>query len=343
MHDAMNPLTVKGAFETLKAAGFPRPYVERLLPEWWDNSLFRTSAGAVQFATLIKQRLGLDVNFEASGNLAIQTATPKARFKRRKDTQEGELQVAAHLGMALARLAVFSANRPYLPMSSHPAELAALIKARTGRGFVDFGGLLNMCWDHGIPVLFLKELPRNTKRMTGMSVNVSGRPVIVLGYNSTQAGKQLFVLAHELAHILCGHLRENELLIDEELLDVSEGLAGAAATKRDDEEKQADAFALALLRNGHVAPLRQLGRIDSAAVLASSAYTLGEALGIDPEHLILSYAKEHDDWMRANLALSYIPHESTAIDMIRSAFLENTSQDKLTEETREYMLQLQAF
>lgn len=343
MHDAMNPLTVKGAFETLKAAGFPRPYVERLLPEWWDNSLFRTSAGVVQFATLIKQRLGLDVNFEASGNLAIQTATPKARFKRRKDTQEGELQVAAHLGVALARLAVFSAKQPYRPLPSHPAELGALIKARSGRGCVDFRGLLDACWHHGIPVLFLRELPRNSKRMTGMAVNVSGRPVIVLGYNSKQTGKQLFVLAHELAHIICGHLGDNELLIDEELQDVSEGLAGAAIAKRDDEEKQADAFALALLRNGHASPLRQLGRVDSAAILASSAYTIGEALGIDPAHLILSYAKEHDDWMRANLALSYIPDEATAIELVRSAFLDNTIQEALTEENREYMLQLQAF
>jgi hypothetical protein len=343
MHVAMNPLTVTDAFQTLKAAGFPRPYVERLLPEWWDNSLFRTSAGVVQFAALIKQRLGLDVKFEPSGNLTIQTATPNARFKRRKGTLEGELHVAAHLGVALARLAVFSSKHPYSPLPSDPALLGAGVKAESGRNCVDFQGLLDNCWKHGIPVLFLRELPRNTKRMTGMAVNVSGRPAIVLGYNSKQTGKQLFVLAHELAHILCGHLRNNEILIDEELADVSEGLSGAATTKKDEEEKQADAFALALLRNGHAAPLRHLGRIDSATVLASSAYSLGEALGIDPTHLILSYAKDQDDWMRANQALSYIPDESAAIDMIRRAFLANTSKDALTKETWEYVMQLQAF
>lgn len=343
MHDAMNPLTVKGAFETLKAAGFPRPYVERLLPEWWDNSLFRTSAGAVQFASLVNQRLGLDVNFETSGNLAIQTSAPNARFKHRKDTREGELHVAAHLGVALARLAVFGSKRPYRPLPEGPMQLGAAVRGRSGRNRVDFEGLLDICWDHGIPVLFLRELPRNTKRMTGMAVNVSGRPVIVLGYNSKQTGKQLFVLAHELAHILLGHLRNNEVLIDEELTNVSEGLSGAATAKRDDEEKQADAFALTLLRNGHTSPQRQLGRIDSAAVLASSAYSLGETLGVDPAHLILSYAKEQDDWMRANQALSYIPHEAEAMEMIRDAFLVNTSQDALTKENLDYMMQLQAF
>jgi len=342
MHDAMNPLTVKGAFDTLKAAGFPRPYVERLLPDWWDNSLFRTSAGAVQFATLIKQRLGLDVNFESGGNLAIQTAAPNARFKHRKDTQADELRVAAHLGMALARLAVFACRQSYRPFPTDPAQLAALVRKRSGRKRVDFQGLLDLCWDHGIPVVFLRELPRHTKRMTGMAVNVAGRPAVVLGYNSKQTGRQLFVLAHELAHLLCGHLRLNEVLIDEELANVSEGLAGASTGRKDDEEKQADEFALALLRNGHAAPQRQLGRIDSAAVLASMAYSLGETLGIDPAHLILSYAKDHDDWMRANQALSYIPDES-AVDMIRAAFLANSSQDALTNENRDYMLQLQAF
>ena len=37
-------------------------------------------------------------------------------------------------------------------------------------------GLLNLCWDHGVPVLYLKELPRATKRITGMALSISGRP-----------------------------------------------------------------------------------------------------------------------------------------------------------------------
>jgi hypothetical protein len=344
MRDATSPPNIKRAFDTLKAAGFPRAFVERLLPDWWDNSLFRTSAGVVQFAMLIKQRLALDVRIEGDGGIVIQTAATNARFKRRSDTEEGELHVAAHLGVALARLAIFSSKHPFRAMPEDPVQLAELIRANSGKSWVDFQGLLETCWSHGIPVMILRGLPRNTKRMTGMAVRVTGRPAIVLGYNSQQAAKQLFVLAHELAHVLCGHIgKQDEVLIDEELTDISESLSGVSSTKKDHEEKQADTLALSLLRNGHPAPLRHLGRIDSAAGLASSAYHLGEAMGIDPAHLILSYAKEQGEWIRANQALSYVPSESTAIDMLRSAFMENTLADALTDENREYMLQLQDF
>ena len=63
MQDAKTPITVKSTFERLQAAGYPRAYVTKLLPDWWDNSLFKTSAGAFQLALILKQRLGLDVSF----------------------------------------------------------------------------------------------------------------------------------------------------------------------------------------------------------------------------------------------------------------------------------------
>lgn len=343
MHDATNPLTVKSVYDSLKAAGYPRPYIERLLPAWWDNGLFKTSAGAFQFALILKQRLGLDVSFAQDGNLTIQAKTPNARFKRRSGTKEGELHVAASLGAALARLAVFCAKYPYLPLSADPIIVGKIVRETSTRSYADFAGLLDMCWKHGIPVLFLQELPRATKRVTGMAVNISGRPAIILGYKNIQHARQLFILAHELGHIVCGHLGENELLIDEDISDVSERLVGAYASKKDEEERQADAFALALLRNGHGSVLKSLGRPDSAAALASSAAKVGKSLGIDPGHLILSYAKENDDWMRANQALGYFSEPISAISLLQEAFLANTSLDLLSEENKEHLKAIQGF
>jgi hypothetical protein len=228
-------------------------------------------------------------------------------------------------------------------LASKPLALATAAMQASGRDFVDFRGLLEACWDHGIPVVFLADLPRSSKRITGMAIDLVGRPVIVLGHNSKTPAKQLFILAHELAHIACGHLKEGELLVDEDIVNVNEGLAGTATVRLDEEERQADAFALALLRNGHESPLRALGRIDSAAGLASAAYSASESLGIDVGHLILSYANEHDDWMRANQALSYLPEEASAVATIRECFLEHVILDALTPENRQYLLQLQGF
>ena len=208
---------------------------------------------------------------------------------------------------------------------------------------VGFEGLLALCWAQGIPVLFLKDLPKTSKRMTGMAVSVQGRPAIVLGFNSPQHARQLFVLAHELAHIVCGHVGENGVLIDEDIAEVTDALAGSDATRKDAEEKEADSFALALLRNGHTNVLKAIGRPDSAAVLASNAVIAGEQLGVDPGHLILSYARENDDWARANQALGYIADPRGAIEVLNQWFMQSTDLGALSDENREHVLAIQGF
>lgn len=342
MHDAKTPITVKSAFESLQAAGYPRAYVTRLLPEWWDNSLLKTSAGAFQFALILKQRLGLDVNFGQDGNLAIDPRAAHANFKHLAGTNAEELNVAASLGIALARLAVFATNVPYIKLPADPAVIYAKIRKMSGRSTVDFEGLLDLCWLHGIPVLFLKEMPRNTKRMTGMAVMVDGRPAILLGFNYAQHSKQLFVLAHELAHIVCGHVQDNDVLVDEDIADVSEGLEGRAQVRRDDQEREADAFSLSLIRNCRMDIIEQMPRlVGSAAVLAAEASRLGREAGVDYGHLILSYAKERDDWMKANQALNFIEQPVSAISLLQDRFMRNAALAAISEESTEHLLSMQ--
>lgn len=343
MHDAKTPITVKSAFKSLQAAGYPRAYVTRLLPDWWDNSLLKTSAGAFQFALILKQRLGLDVNFGHDGNLAIQPQAAHANFKHRAGTRVDELNVGASLGIALARLAVFASRQPYRELPASPVAVYAMVREHTGRPSVDLEGLLDLCWLHGIPVLFLKEMPRSAKRMTGMAAMVDGRPVILLGFNYAQHSKQLFVLAHELAHILCGHVQDNGALVDEDIADVSEGLEGRAQVQRDDQEQEADNFALDLIRNGNMGIVRQMPRQTSAAVLAAEAFRLGREVGIDQGHLILSYAKERDDWIKANQALNFIEQPVNAIDLLRDRLMKNTALEAISEENAEHLLSMQGF
>lgn len=341
MHDAKTPITVKSAFESLQAAGYPRAYVTKLLPDWWDNSLLKTSSGVFQFALILKQRLGLEVNFGQDGVLAIEPGAARANFKHRADTRVDELNVAAGLGIALARLAVFATREPYRGLPANPVKLYQLVREHSGRPTADYEGLLDLCWAHGIPVLFLKEMPRNTKRMTGMAVMVDGRPAILLGYNHVQRSKQLFVLAHELAHILCGHVQDNGVLIDEDIADVREGLEGGAQVRRDEQEREADAFALGLIRNGHMTIMRQIPRQGSAAVLASAAMRLSQETGVDQGHLILSYAKEHDDWIGAVQALNFIEQPVGAIELLQQRFMANTDSNAISEESAEHLLSMQ--
>ena len=343
MDEASTPVTVKSAFSSLKAAGYPRSYIEKLLPDWWDNSLFKTSAGVLQFALILKQRLGLETSFGQEGQLLIQTHPRSARFKRRSDTKESELNIAAGLGLAITKLALFCANTPYTPPTSDPKLLREKILAMSGKPHVDFEGLLKLCWAHGIPVLYLKDLPRASKRMTGMAVSIDGRPAIILGFNNTQHARQLFVLAHELGHIVSGHLDEGGVLIDEDLAEVTDTLIETNNKRKDAEEREADSFALALIRNGYTAPLASMGRLSSATAIAAKAAVLGREMGIDPGHLILSYAKQHNDWAHANQALEYSPPQPSAIEVVGRYFREGVSLEALSSENQEYLLSIQGF
>lgn len=342
MQDAKPPISVKNAFEALKSFGFPRAYVERLLPDWWDSSLFKTSTGALQFAALLQQRLGLDVHFDANGELVIRDGVSAARFKRRSDTREDELHVAASLGVAAARLALHCTPAAVTPLPDNPKRLAQFVLSHSGKPFVEFAGLVEACWQLGIPVLFLKALPKDSKRATGMAIRWEGRYAVVLGFNSSQAAKQLFVLAHELGHICLGHLSEAGMLIDEDINAISEKLKGARGVKSDSDEIQADKFALALLRNGVSSPLAKLEDTNSAAQLASSAVKASKALGIDPGHLILSYAREHHDWMMANQALGYFP-ASSALETLKDKFMSYSLLERMTDANRDHLLHVQGY
>lgn len=343
MQDAKALITVKSAYESLQAAGFPKSFVDRMLPEWWDNSLLKTSAGALQFALILKQRLGLDVLFGQDGQLAINAHAPQASFKHRVDTSADELNVSAALGIALARIAVRATRNSYGELPRDPWAIYAMARDTCGGASMGFEGLLNLCWAHGIPVLFLKDLPKKTKRMAGMAVMVDGRPAILLGYDYTQHAKQLFVLAHELAHIVCGHVEDNGALIDEEITQVVFGLEGRAQSQRDAQENEADDLALMMIRNGNMDVVNQFSRASSAVALAAQAMALGKDAGIDQGHLILSYAKLHDDWMRANQALNFIEQRIDAVALVREKFIANVDLDLISDESAEHLLTMQGF
>lgn len=336
-------VTVKSAYDALGAAGFPKSFVTRLLPDWWDNALFKTSTGAIEFASILKQRLGLDVGFAENGELQVLAPDRRARYKKRAATLESELQVCSNLGVAMGKLALFCMKQPAQHLSNDPLMLAEMARAGSQTKDIHFQALLDFCWGHGVPVLFLKDLPRGSKRITGMALRIEGRPVIVLGYQSNQNAKQLFVLAHELAHVCLGHVDSAGVLIDEGMDAITESIEGAGDDQTDAEERQADEFALMLLRNGHLKlpPIPQSPA--SPAELTMYAVNRGRDLGIDPGHIILSHAREHDDWLFGHQALGYLPNQKTAMELLKDRFLSHCNVEDLSDDNRAYLLSMQGF
>ncbi len=336
-------VSAKGAYAALGSAGFTKAYVQRSLPSWWDNALLETSAGALDFAFILKERLGVDVQFGRSGELEVTAGPQCARFKHRASTQESELHVAATVGVALARMALFCTKASSERLPSQAKKLSEAVMAKSGKASVDFEGLLDYCWSIGIPVLFLQDLPKTSKRITGMALRVDGRAAIVLGLKSRQPARQLFVLAHELAHLCLGHVSDTNALVDEGLAAVTESLGGATAAATDKEEHDADAFALTMLRNGKSPSLTEKGLELSAAELALAAVTIGKSRGIDAGHLLLSYASAHDDWLNANLAMRYLPETDIALSSLEDRFTANCDLECLTDGNRKFLLAAQGF
>lgn len=339
MNNQDGTLSVGDVYELLNSSGYPRAFVEKLLPDWWDNSLLKTNSGALKFALIIKQRLGLEVNFSKDGKLSLIDDPYRVRFKHRKNTHQDELTVVKNLGKAAASIARHTVHK-YTPLPNDPFTLRKCILDTTNSASVTLESLLNICWSHGIPVLFLENLPRNTKRMTGMIVNHKGTPSILLGFRHNDKARQLFVLAHEIGHLALGHVDDETLLIDEDLDTEVESLNQGIELQLDNEEQTADNFALNLIRGDHELSFSHIS-LEQPTELAVFAMEEGGQNGIDPCHIIVSYAFETLDWPTAAKAMKFFENTDDAIGEIKRIFSENASLENLSDEAQAYLHMLQ--
>lgn len=336
-------LTAKTIYAKLKDAGYPKSFIQRLLPEWWDNSLIKTSAGAFQFALILNQKLGITVFFAEDGELMIEENNELFRFKHSKNTKASELNISANIGKALSNHALFCIKKDYIRLDPDPIQLRNKILKKSNNGIIDFELLLGFCWESGIPVLFLDDLPRSTKRMTGMALCVDSRPIIVLGFKNKQISRQLFVLAHEIGHIACGHISKNGILVDESINEVNETIQDIPLIKRDQDEKEADSFALKLIRGGIINPLSEFDANINSTELAATSIIKSQTLKIDAGHLITSYAKLYDDWPKAGLAMNFLPNQDKALDLMEQYFFSNSDLSKISDENRDFLISAQGY
>lgn len=90
----------------------------------------------------------------------------------------------------------------------------------------------------------------------------------------------LFILAHELGHLVLGHVPEDGALLDEHI----------DKDSTDSEEEQANAFAVELLTGASGRRFVATGRWPNARALVESARAIGQRQMIDPGHVVLNYA-----------------------------------------------------
>lgn len=303
---------MRDLYKRLSGIGLTRPFVRQTaLPDWWDDKAAETPAGYAEALLHLSRHLGLSLASlqDNSKPLALRDFG-LCKFKKTTGTHDDELGLARALGTRIAQLVATATTKPFEGVPNSALEIRLQILDR-GEPWVGLQGLLDYCWSIGIPVVFLARFPPNAKKMHGMAALVNGRPVVVLSKNAKPSAWLLFVLAHELGHIVSGHLSEGSVLLDQ---DVNKN-------EPDAEEDQANSFALELIAGERDFRVSTSGRWLNATDLADTARTFGSENHIDPGHIVLNYAHTmgSDFWPVASAALRYLEPHADAPALVGTA------------------------
>lgn len=231
-----------------------------------------------------------------------------ARFKNLGTTSESEQAILSSFATALAGILIGASPGPRFDLREHTADhLRGFLSSLGGFGLLE---LIQVSWGLGIPVVKTNVFPLDQKRMHAVASTRNGRFAIILGESTRFPAKAAFSVAHELGHIFLGHIAGSRTLMDVEDVTRTDG---------DGEEEAANAFALELL-TGDPAPRFASSAADyNAPTLASAAQTLGAEQGIDPGIVVLTYARQYDDWPRGTAALKLLGEQDVEEHLNKAA------------------------
>lgn len=287
-------------FGVLESAGYPREFQHSLLPDWVTPDVLQDSGATLEVASILAKRLGLRVSPLVSESPGLEDLRRRdVKYKRSIPNRSRNLSAATSLAMFAAESAAYATPVPYTPFPRNPLELRAEILKHEPGKWLGLRNLLQACWRHGVPVIYLDHVGDGLPKMDGMVTHVEGRPVIILSKKSTSWAWQSFIISHEIGHCALGHIEPDEILIDETL-----GTESYAMDDPDEDEQAADRFAITMLNGRENATYGAEGRRASAGGLVEAAMAYGTAHQVDPGHIVLNYAKHNDAWPMAIAALN---------------------------------------
>jgi hypothetical protein len=313
----------------LSTFGYKENYVRRkVLPDWWEDCIALNPAGYEQAITLLARNLGLDprsLQEEGAPLRCREFNHPKYKLKP-SDTPE-QVAVATCIAARAAQLACRAMPASVAELPSSAVEIRGAI-LNTGVVCIRFEVLLDYCWRIGIPVLHVSEFPAGARKPDALAVIVDGRPAIVLCKHTEYSAWLLFHLAHELGHIILGHLQDVSILVDEEV-----------KADTDTEETEANQFAVELL-TGYKQRSYNYGDRITAMRLAVVALAVGRDTDVDPGFIALSHGRMTGNWGAANGALKVIERKPDALAMMRACLLQYLDRERLSRDSGEFLMRI---
>jgi IrrE N-terminal-like domain len=323
---------IKSVYKRLRDVGLTKPYVKKVaLPSWWDDSLAENPAGYAQCLMILSRHLGLDLKTLQQPQSTLRLRDfGVCKYKKRKGTTDDELLLSRVIATRAAQLAGAALEKDYAPIPASACDIRQAIL--DGAPWVGLEELLDYCWSVGIPVLHVNYFPPGAKRPDGFTLSLHGRPVIVLCRNEKQPSWLLFILAHELGHIACGHVPVDGALLDERLQD----------NEPDDEEREANRFALKLLTGKATTRIGTSGRWLNMRELAELATAYGQRNSIDPGHVVLNYAYSMGNgfFSVARGALNHLYPNADALETVRNRLAVNLDWEQLPEDSSDFLMRI---
>lgn len=293
----------------LSKVGIKRRFLNEVaLPSWWDDDIAKTPGGFREAAAYIASRLNFSLesllNPEAS---LVRSAQTPVKFKKSRNKTEADVASATNCAIGLARAVAshFADKDPADPIPDALKWRKQLLE-ESGKSWICFEQMVNAAWAVGVPIIHLRQLPREAKKPDALATMVGNRPVIVVMSGKTKPAWLSFIVAHELGHLHHNHIEAGETLVDSNI----------AAESRDLEEKEANEFASLLLTGRRDLKLEAPVRLNQRR-LATATLQYGKTHRVNPGVAALNYGYNSGDWGVANGAVSILEADEDAGDCLR--------------------------
>lgn len=303
---------MKSLYDRLKAHGLDRSYVRAaILPDWWDDSLFEDASNRLTAHMSLARFLGVRVQQVADPSATLAPTLPNVRLKRGRNMVVPEVTGSITAALHIARIAAdLVKGMPAFTGPQPAAEIRAKLLARRGYRWPELQNILDYCWEVGIAVIHMTRLPAGARKIAGLATFVSDRPVIVLCSGQESPAWLAFHLAHELGHIMRGHVRAG----GETLVDVS-----LDAADEEGLETEADRYAIELLTGAPSLVISAASSLNAHA-LAKAAHDYGSNHGINPSSVALIYGYSQRRLNVAQAALRLMNEQTGASLILAEAF-----------------------
>lgn len=329
MNTENNPSSV---YQILHSYGLDKRFIkEILLPNWWDDEIANSKTGYYQMSSIIAKNLGIDVSELLNRSDVITLKNPvQIKYKYPKNSTINKNDIWPNsLAYKISEIIEQIYMVPFQNISNNSIDIRQSILQQYGK--LDLANTLEFLWSIGIPVLHVPVFPKEVNKMDGMAINLRGRPIIILSKNRKHDAWLLFILAHELGHIVKGHLSNSERVIFDLNLESEE----------DHEEKEANEFAVELL-NGTKSPkyLATSKKYTSAYELVNDIRRLAKNSNIDPGVIALQYAYQTKNYPLAEQTLKILFPKANAVSLVKTIMKSNLNLEKLSDENYDYFTKL---